>query len=79
MLPPIPTDNFDAGDVERLTRYTRDLMLKAVLKLTESARGQQAFRASPGPLEIGMPVESVPVESTSVGTKMQEQAQEKVD
>jgi hypothetical protein len=50
VLPPIPTENLDASDVDQLTKYTRDLMLKALVKLTESPRGQQAFLANPGPL-----------------------------
>ena len=50
VLPPIPTDNLDASDVDQLTNYTRELMLKALMKLTESPQGQQAFKAKPGPL-----------------------------
>lgn len=50
VLPPIPTDNLTAADVDQLTQYTRDLMLKALIKLTESPRGQQSALAKPGPL-----------------------------
>lgn len=52
MLPPIPTANLDASDVEELTRYTRDLMLKALIKLTESAHGQQSALVSPPPKKV---------------------------
>ena len=44
MLPPIPTDNLTSADVEDLTRYTRDTMLKALTTLTNSPRGQRAAR-----------------------------------
>ena len=45
VLPPIPTTNLTADDVEELTRYTREIMLRALTKLTESPPGQRAYRA----------------------------------
>ena len=33
-------------------------MLKAIVKLTESPRGQQAYKVNPGALEPRVPVES---------------------
>ncbi len=40
MLDPIPTTGLTTADVEELTRTTRDLMFKEMVKLTEKARGQ---------------------------------------
>ena len=52
VLPPIPTGNLDVSDVDALTNYTRELMLKTLIKLTESPQGQQSFKAEPGPLVL---------------------------
>ncbi|KAI9767971.1 MAG: 1-acylglycerol-3-phosphate O-acyltransferase [Geoglossum simile] len=37
VLPPIPTAHLTADDVEELTRTTREIMLKEIVKLTEKA------------------------------------------
>ena len=60
MLPPIPTENLTASDVDELTRFTRDKMLSTLTRLTESKSGQHAVLANPppGPVEpffIGKP------------------------
>lgn len=47
VLPPIPTENLDASDVDELTRFTRERMLSTLTKLTESKHGQQAVLADP--------------------------------
>ena len=52
VLPPIPTENLDASDVDQLVTYTRELMLKTLIKLSESPQGQQAWKADPGPLVL---------------------------
>lgn len=44
VLPPIPTDNLTPADVDELTKYTRDVMLRALITLTNSPRGQHAAR-----------------------------------
>ncbi|GAO14804.1 uncharacterized protein UV8b_04039 [Ustilaginoidea virens] len=40
VLDPIPTKGLSAADVDELTRTTRELMLKELLSLTESAQGR---------------------------------------
>lgn len=47
VLPPIPTENLDASDVDELTRFTREKMLSTLTKLTESKWGQQALLTDP--------------------------------
>ena len=44
VLPPIPTNNLTGEDVEELTSFTRETMLRALTKLTETPPGQRAFR-----------------------------------
>ena len=44
VLPPIPTTNLTPTDAEDLTRYVRNLMLRELIRLSESPRGQRAAR-----------------------------------
>ena len=46
VLPPIPTANLTAADVEELTRTTREKMLQELVALTASPMGQKATKAS---------------------------------
>ena len=40
VLPPIPTENLTSADVDELCVRTRELMIEALVKITEKARQQ---------------------------------------
>ncbi len=49
VLPPISTKKLTAADVDDLTRNTREIMLTALISLTESPMGQKATTVNRGP------------------------------
>ncbi|MCJ1388281.1 1-acylglycerol-3-phosphate O-acyltransferase [Xylographa bjoerkii] len=55
VLPPIPTAHLTPADVEDLTRQTRDAMLDALVRLTNSPRGQHAANPALKPLTTPSP------------------------
>ena len=55
VLPPIPTAHLTPADVEDLTRQTRDAMLDALVRLTNSPRGQHAANPALKPLTTPAP------------------------
>ena len=44
VLPPIPTTGLTADDVDELTNYTRDVMMKALVSLTDSSYGHLSYK-----------------------------------
>ncbi|MCJ1290494.1 1-acylglycerol-3-phosphate O-acyltransferase [Xylographa carneopallida] len=55
VLPPIPTAHLTPADVEDLTRQTRDAMLDALVRLTNSPRGRHAANPALKPLTTPAP------------------------
>ena len=75
------------NDVDALTKYTRDIMLRQLIRLTESPRGQRAAKAEipeapPMPLReadtqpISTPSPETPLATTSGSEKTEEGARE---
>ena len=57
VLPPIPTENLTSADVDELCARTRELMIEALVKITEKARQQGVATPASGQ-EIAMSASS---------------------
>ncbi|MCJ1312817.1 hypothetical protein MMC25_006493 [Agyrium rufum] len=56
VLPPIPTDKLAASDAEDLCKYARDTMLRELIRLSESPRGQRASNPAYKPRQPSTPI-----------------------
>jgi len=70
VLPPIPTDNLTPADVDELTKYTRDVMLRALVTLTNSPLGQRAANPALEPNTDPAP----PLERANIGNQVSQES-----